>query len=113
MSEHKYAQLADRLRTEIQNGVYTGGQRLPSENELASATGYSRQTVRQAMALAGFVAVEGACGRWGGHGALRAGADSQHLSGRRSTLRSRGCRNAHFLIAVQAYWMRGEGLLEC
>ncbi len=51
MSEHKYAQLADRLRTEIQNGVYTGGQRLPSENELASATGYSRQTVRQAMAL--------------------------------------------------------------
>ena len=51
MSEHKYAQLADRLRTEIQNGVYTGGQRPPSENELASATGYSRQTVRQAMAL--------------------------------------------------------------
>jgi len=51
LSEHKYAQLADRLRTEIQNGVYTGGQRLPSENELASATGYSRQTVRQAMAL--------------------------------------------------------------
>ncbi len=51
MSEHKYAQLADRLRTEIQNGIYTGGQRLPSENELASTTGYSRQTVRQAMAL--------------------------------------------------------------
>lgn len=51
MSEHKYAQLADRLRTEIQNGIYTGGQRLPSENELASVTGYSRQTVRQAMAL--------------------------------------------------------------
>ena len=51
MSEHKYAQLADRLRKEIQNGLYTGGQRLPSENELADATGYSRQTVRQAMSL--------------------------------------------------------------
>lgn len=50
MAEHKYAKLAQKLRVDIQTGVYTAGQRLPSENELAASTGYSRQTVRQAMA---------------------------------------------------------------
>lgn len=51
MEEHKYAQLAARLRADIQSGRYPGGARLPSENELSAQTGYSRQTVRQAMAL--------------------------------------------------------------
>lgn len=51
MKEHKYAELARRLRTEIQSGVYLAGQQLPSENELAAMTGYSRQTVRQAMGV--------------------------------------------------------------
>lgn len=51
MSEHKYMELANRMRMEIATGKYSCGQRLPSENELANDTGYSRQTVRQAMAL--------------------------------------------------------------
>ncbi len=51
MSEHKYAQLADKLRGDIKSGVYADGQQLPSENELAARTGYSRQTVRQAMSI--------------------------------------------------------------
>ena len=51
MREHKYSELANKLRQDILNGVYTEGQRLPSENELAEETGYSRQTVRQAMSL--------------------------------------------------------------
>jgi GntR family transcriptional regulator of arabinose operon len=51
MSEHKYAELAARLRADIRNGKYTQGERLPSENELAAQTGYSRQTVRQAMSV--------------------------------------------------------------
>ena len=51
MNEHKYAELANKLRYEIQTGVYSSGQKLPSENELASLTGYSRQTVRQAMSI--------------------------------------------------------------
>ena len=51
MSGHKYQELALKLRQDIRNGVYRTGQRLPSENELTAATGYSRQTVRQAMAL--------------------------------------------------------------
>ncbi|HWQ79451.1 MAG TPA: GntR family transcriptional regulator [Anaerovoracaceae bacterium] len=51
MSEHKYTELANKLRSDIQTGVYTEGQKLPSENELAYTTGFSRQTVRQAMSL--------------------------------------------------------------
>ena len=51
MSGHKYEELARWLRQSIQNGTYQTGQRLPSENELTQTTGYSRQTVRQAMAL--------------------------------------------------------------
>ena len=47
--EPKYVELARKLRGEIHGGVYGEGQRLPSENELVSLTGYSRQTVRQAM----------------------------------------------------------------
>ena len=51
MGEHKYAQLADSLRASIKDGTYGDGQKLPSENKLAAKTGYSRQTVRQAMSL--------------------------------------------------------------
>ncbi len=51
MSEHKYKDLLIKLQTDIQNGVYAKGQKLPSENELADATGYSRQTVRHAMSI--------------------------------------------------------------
>ncbi len=51
MGEHKYKELSNKLRKDIQTGVFTEGQKLPSENELADVTGYSRQTVRQAMSL--------------------------------------------------------------
>lgn len=51
MGEHKYAELAQKLRQDIQSGAYTTGQKLPSENELAALTGYSRQTVRQAIGI--------------------------------------------------------------
>lgn len=51
MSEHKYSELANKLREAIKNGVYLEGQKLPSENELVKQTGYSRQTVRQAIGI--------------------------------------------------------------
>lgn len=51
MSRHKYSELSHRLRIDIQNGIYVSGQKLPSENELAKLTGYSRQTVRQAIGV--------------------------------------------------------------
>ncbi|NLP33895.1 MAG: substrate-binding domain-containing protein [Clostridiales bacterium] len=51
MSEHKYAELAGKLRVKIKNGEYKSGERLPSENELAASTGYSRHTVRKAIGI--------------------------------------------------------------
>ena len=51
MGNHKYAELALKLRSDIRNGVYSDGERLPSENELVSDTGYSRQTIRQAIGI--------------------------------------------------------------
>jgi GntR family transcriptional regulator, arabinose operon transcriptional repressor len=47
----KYTVLADKLRLQLITGVYKAGDMLPSENELASAEGLSRQTVRQALAV--------------------------------------------------------------
>ncbi len=51
MNEPKYLSVATRLRKAIADGQYPAGQKLPSENELVRITGYSRQTIRQAMAL--------------------------------------------------------------
>ena len=51
MNEPKYAAVAQKIRADIQNGKYESGQKLPSENELVAQTGYSRQTIRQAMAM--------------------------------------------------------------
>lgn len=51
MNGHKYSELAQQLRTDIQNEIYVSGQKLPSGNELAASTGYSRQTVRQAIGV--------------------------------------------------------------
>lgn len=51
MGNHKYVELANKLREEIKAGIYLEGQKLPSENQLALQTGYSRQTVRQAISV--------------------------------------------------------------
>lgn len=51
VEQTKYAQVAQRLQQGIANGEFPNGQKLPSENELVAQTGYSRQTIRQAMAL--------------------------------------------------------------
>lgn len=47
----KYSQLFEQLKTDILSGVYTSGQKIPGENEIARDYNMSRQTVRQAMAL--------------------------------------------------------------
>lgn len=51
MNETKYLVVARNLREAIYSGSYPSGCRLPSENELVRQTGYSRQTIRQAMSL--------------------------------------------------------------
>jgi GntR family transcriptional regulator len=45
-----WAQAAQYIRRQIETGRYAGGERLPSESELAESFGLSRLTVRQAMA---------------------------------------------------------------
>ena len=47
----KYQLLASKINDDIKNGLYREGDRLPSENELTSTFGLSRQTVRQALSL--------------------------------------------------------------
>jgi GntR family transcriptional regulator len=44
-----YRTLADALRSEIRNGAYDGGRRLPTEEQLSASYSVSRQTVRRAM----------------------------------------------------------------
>ena len=46
-----YVELADKLRTDIQTGVYAPGDRMPSEPTLCKVTGHSRSTVRKALQL--------------------------------------------------------------
>ncbi len=48
-SEPLHAQIAARVRREVQEGVYGPGQRLPAEVQLARQFGVSRGTVRQAL----------------------------------------------------------------
>ena len=49
-SKHKYQILENWIRSRIQDGTYTSGQKIPSENKLAEQFEISRQTVRQALA---------------------------------------------------------------
>lgn len=46
-----YVQIANDLRTKIQQGVYQAGDRLPSQKALGSQLGVNRHTVRQAFEL--------------------------------------------------------------
>ncbi|MBL7259157.1 GntR family transcriptional regulator [Paractinoplanes lichenicola] len=47
----QYAQIADLIRTRIQDGTYAAGSLLPSEDRLASEFGVSRVTVNRAVGL--------------------------------------------------------------
>jgi DNA-binding GntR family transcriptional regulator len=45
----KYRQLADLIRQRILDGTYLPGEQLPPETALVEETGYSRDTVRNAV----------------------------------------------------------------
>ena len=47
----KYIELAEQIKAQIISGCYAPGDKLPTESEMISASGMSRQTVRQALAL--------------------------------------------------------------
>lgn len=46
-----YQQLAERIRTDVENGVYAVGEKIPSEYQLAAQYAIGRPTVRQATDL--------------------------------------------------------------
>jgi len=46
-----YIDIYDQLFTQIKNGFYPAGSKLPTENELAAIFGVSRMTLRQALSL--------------------------------------------------------------
>jgi GntR family transcriptional regulator of arabinose operon len=69
-----HRQLADVLRSGIEEGLYQAGQPLPSEPELAVRYGVSRQTVRQAL---GTLAAEHRIRRIQGKGTFVCAAQDQ------------------------------------
>jgi GntR family transcriptional regulator len=71
-----YRQLASELRQAISAGRYPAGQRLPTEAELVSATGFGRQTVRRAFQE---LVTEGAIYRVRGRGTFAVPGDGTYL----------------------------------
>lgn len=62
-----YAQLADLLRRQIEDGTYRPGAQIPSEEQLAETHDISRETVRRATALLraeGLIEVQHGYGSW-------------------------------------------------
>lgn len=49
----KYEAVAQAIKTDIENGVYTEGQAIPTEELLTAQYDVSRQTIRKALALLG------------------------------------------------------------
>jgi len=50
-NRHLYLQVIDRLKKDIDNGVYKEKERLPSEFELSRQLGISRATLREALRI--------------------------------------------------------------
>jgi hypothetical protein len=71
-----YRQVASGLRQAIAAGRYPAGQRLPTEAELVSATGLSRQTVRRAFQE---LVTDGAIYRVRGRGTFAVPGDGKYL----------------------------------
>ncbi|MEB3210032.1 MAG: phosphonate metabolism transcriptional regulator PhnF [Leptolyngbyaceae bacterium] len=98
-----YADIADKLRQDIRQGVYKEGDKLPTEQRLAELFGVNRHTLRQAIALLrsdGLVRVEQ------GRGTFVASTPIRYAIGRRvrynETLTSHGLvAESQFLRAVE------------
>ena len=71
-----YRQVASGLRRAIAAGQYPAGRRLPTEAELVSATGLSRQTVRRAFQE---LVTDGAIYRVRGRGTFAVPGDGKYL----------------------------------
>lgn len=76
VAEPAYRQLSKQLRAQIASGSYRGGQRLPTESELATSYGLSRQTVRRAFLE---LVTEGVVYRVPGRGTFATEPDTRYL----------------------------------
>ena len=50
-NRHLYLKVIERIKEDIQNGVYTEKEKLPSEFELSKMLGVSRATLREALRI--------------------------------------------------------------
>lgn len=50
-SRHLYLQVIDKIKQDIENGLYTPNEKLPSEFELSKKLGVSRATLREALRI--------------------------------------------------------------
>src|ERR1700748_961411 len=67
INKRLYQQVAERIRSQIQSGTLTTGDRLPAEKDLAQQLGVSRPIVREALValeIAGFVEIRTGSGTY-------------------------------------------------
>lgn len=50
-NRHLYLKVIERIKEDIQNGIYTEKEKLPSEFELSKSMGVSRATLREALRI--------------------------------------------------------------
>ena len=97
-----YVQIKEALRRRILEGVYAPHERLPSENELMTAFGVSRITVRQALRdLHSEGLVFSAQGKGTFVSKPKAVQDVQRLQGFEEAMASKGYETAARLISIQ------------
>lgn len=72
----KQLAITDKIRSEINAGLYSGGQRMPTEAEYSAAFGVSRQTVRRALST---LEVEGLITRRQGSGSYANTVSGTHV----------------------------------
>ena len=92
-----YIQLADVLREKIAQGEFAPNSQIPSENELHQTTGYSRSTVRKALAI---LVEEGRLTKVHGKGTFVTAVDDQLVNE----------QNHHFLSLTENIRKRGQTL---
>jgi DNA-binding FadR family transcriptional regulator len=87
-----YRQIADQLRTLIDNGEFPPGSRLPAERELAQQLGVSRPSVREALIaleVEGVIEVRMSSGIYVRNRAARTLVDTRAVDGPLETIRAR------------------------
>lgn len=98
-----YARLKDFVRSRVETGEWTTGQRVPSENELVEMLGVSRMTANRALRE---LAAEGLVVRVRGKGsfvaARKRSSQFQSVPNIADEIRERGCAHRASVVLLQA-----------